>query len=161
MKNTRALLLLLLAASVSGCHRSASGPSANDPGATLDPCPDGIVIVEDQPGAPAQLSITKARCEGSAWVAELTLKNVGTKPITGSEIAYIEDYENKKGVSSSQSDNSFTIEPGGSKVLKSGGGFANGLSYGKPVGALKHNTFRITQIQFSDGTSWGQPWTGR
>lgn len=119
------------------------------------------MIVDDQPGAPAQLSITKARCGGSAWVAELTLKNVGTKPITGSEIAYIEDYEIKKGVSSSQSDSSFTIEPGGAKVLKSGGGFGNGLSYGKPVGALKHNTFRITQIQFSDGTSWGQPWTGR
>ena len=161
MKNTCALLLLLLTASVSGCHRSASGPSPNDPAATLGPCPDGITIVEDQPGAPAQLSITKARCEGSAWEVELTLKNVGTKPITGSEIAYIEDYENKKGVSSSQSDNSFTIGPSGSKALRSGGGFANGLSYGKPVGALKRNAFRITQIRFSDSTTWGQPWTGR
>ena len=161
MKNTCALLLLLLAASVSGCHRSASGgPSPNDPGATLGPCPDGTTIVEDQPEAPARLSITKARCEGSVWVAELTLKNVGTKPITGSEIAYIEDYEIRKGVSSSQSD-SFTIGEGESTILRSTGGFGNGLSYGKPVGALKRNAFRITQIQFSDGTTWGQRWTGR
>ena len=128
MKKTCALLLLLLAASVSGCHRSATSPTPNDLGTTLDPCPDGITIVEDQPGAPARLSITKPRCEGSVWVAELTLKNVGTKLITGSEIAYVEDYENRKGVSSSQSD-SFTIGQGEPTVLRSNGGFGNGLGH--------------------------------
>ena len=55
MKKTDTLLLLLLAASVSVSHHPAPLASAKDPWATLGPCPDGMVIIEDQPGAPDQL----------------------------------------------------------------------------------------------------------
>lgn len=69
------------------------------------------MIVEDQPAAPAQLSITKAACEGNHWEAELTLKNIGTSTIAGIEIVNTEDYEYKKSGSTSQSHGSFAIKP--------------------------------------------------
>lgn len=160
MKNIHALLMLLLAVGILGCHRSTPISTSTAQLPNPSPCPDGIMIVENQPAAPGQLSIIKGTCEGHHWSVELSLKNVGTKTIASCELFMTEDYENKKGVSSSQDQGSFVIEPGASQVLQTGAGFTNGLSYGKPVGALKHNVFRITRISFSDGTTWGQRWTG-
>ena len=104
-----------------------------------------------------RLNIIEANCNDSSWNARLTLQNLGPKAVRGYEVAQIEDYENKKGVQTSQSviaNAGVVLAPGATKTLIAGGGFQKGLSYGKPTGSILKNVFWIKRVEYSDGTSW-------
>jgi hypothetical protein len=123
------------------------------------PCIRDAFTLKRQPEATMQLNIVEAHCNGSSWNARLTLQNVGPKSVRGYEVANIEDYEHKHGCQSSQgvmASEGVLLAPGASKTLNFGGGFLNGLSYGKPTGSIQKNVFWIKRIEYTDGTSWTQ-----
>lgn len=117
------------------------------------PCTDGSFTVVDA-NAPARLSIMAAQCNGPKWNATLVLTNTGDKVITGYDISNVETYERKKNVESSQGQSGFKLEPTQSMEIPSKGGFRDGLSYGKRTGSIRQNIFRLTRLEFADGTIW-------
>ena len=134
---------------------SALGRGASSPSASVEsPCVEGAFTVEEQLTAPARLSITEAVCDGPRWRARLTLSNAGDKIIGGYEITNVEEYERKKGVTSSQGKDGIKLGSGEFEEIACGGGFRNGRSYGRAAGSIRKNVFRITRIEFTDGTSW-------
>ena len=118
------------------------------------PCVNGSFTVKGQPDAPARLTMTEALCDGPSWKARLTLVNTSDKVITGYDVANVEEYEHEKGVKSSQGVNGITLEPGKSEEVTSGGGFRGRRSYGKQTGTILKNVFRLTRIEFADGSTW-------
>lgn len=130
---------------------AAAGPheKSND-----EPCPAGTMVVEEQTESPALLTLGEAMCDGSVSKVEVTLKNVGAKPIRSYEVVNTQDYENKKCVTSSQGVSGGELSPEQSVVLNFNGGFPSGYSYGKPVGALKKSSFKVSTIEFTDGSKW-------
>jgi hypothetical protein len=117
------------------------------------PCVAGSFTAVDA-DAPARLTVTNAQCNGPKWNATLLLANTGDKVITGYDISNVEAYDHKKNVKSSQGESGFTLKTGESKEILSNGGFRNGLSYGKPTGSIRKNVFRLTRLEFADGTVW-------
>jgi len=134
---------------------SVPSPRANHVNFVSDdqPCDVGSFTVAVT-GAPARVRVTDAKCNGAHWSAKLVLTNTGDKVITGYDIANVEAYEHKRNVKSSQGENGFKLKPGESKEIMANGGFRNGLSYGKPTGSIRTNVFRLTQLEFADGTAW-------
>ena len=125
----------------------------NRPGfARPDELPCAFTVADTD--APAKLTVNDAKCNGAHWTATLVLTNTGDKIITGYDISNVEAYEYKRNVKSSQGQTGFKLEPGKSKNISANGGFRNGLSYGKPTGAVQTNRFRITRLEFADGTIW-------
>lgn len=121
------------------------------------PCPSNAFILKRQPETTLQLNIVEANCNGTSWNARLTLQNVGLKSVRGYKVANIEDYEHKNGCESSQGvvqSAGVLLAPGATRSLNFGGGFINGLSYGKPTGSIQKNVFWIKRVEYSDGTSW-------
>ena len=112
-------------------------------------------MVEDEPDAPALLTVNEAPCEEKHhWKAKLTLENISNKVIHGYAVAWVEEYEHKKGVCSGLGESGRELNAGESRELFPKGGFIDGTSYGKPTGALQRVVFRIERIEFSDGTDW-------
>lgn len=120
------------------------------------PCADGTIVIEEQADAPARLSVQKATCGDFYSIVDLLLENVTTKQIKGYEVSQTKDYENIKDVKSSDIRRGVEIKPGESVKVNFNGGFLEGYSYGKPVGLFKRDTYRISWIEFSDGSQWGQ-----
>ena len=120
------------------------------------PCADGTIIIKEQADTPARLSIQKATCGDFFSNVDLRLENIGTKPINGYEVSQIKDYENIKGVKSSDIHDGVEIHPGESVNVNFNGGFLEGYSYGRPVGLFKRDTYSISWLRFSDGSQWGQ-----
>ena len=121
------------------------------------PCAEGIILIENQPGAPVRLSIKTAMCGETYSSVDLLIENTSPKEITGYEISQVQDYEHKRDVRSSHiRDGGVGLRPGESKLENFSGGFVDGYSYGRPVGTLKRNAFRIAWVEFSDGAVWGQ-----
>ena len=123
------------------------------------PCASDTFTLKHQPDATMQLVIVEANCNGSSWNARLTLQNLGPKAVRGYAIGNIEDYDYKKGLESGQgviANEGVLMAPGEIKTLNFGAGFLNGLSYGKPTGAIQRNVFWIEKVEYSDGTSWHQ-----
>lgn len=144
-------LTVLIGCLLQGCsfHSTPSNQRAtvqtpNDP-----PCASGVVVVQEQPDAPAGLTVEEARCRGSRLHARLKLTNSSDKVITAYEVADTGTYEYKKKVESSQSQTGLTLRPGESKEIKSSGGFRDDLSYGKPTGSIQKSIFRVTRIEFA------------
>lgn len=101
----------------------------------------------------ATLDGTLSLTSPSIWNADIILTNTGDKVITGYEIEFIESYEFKKEVWSADGTNGIRLEPGQAKTISLiGVGFCPGYSYGKPVGRLQENTFRIRHLDFEDGS---------
>ena len=132
------------------------------PGATTiqlpasKPCADGIVAIEAQPDVPARLSIQKAMCGDFHSDVSLLLENISDKQISGYEITQTQDYEYKKGSETSTNATGITLQPRETKEVRFSGGFIEGYSYGKPVGLLQRDTYKISWIKFADGSQWGQ-----
>lgn len=149
---------LLIACLIHACSFQSAQQNQRQPIHTLSepPCASGAFVVQEQPDAPARLTIADARCNGPQWTARLTLKNSSDKVITAYDIADTGTYEHKKNVESSQRQSGLALSPGSSIEIKSGGGFRDGLSYGKPTGAIQGTIFRITRIEFADGSVWQQ-----
>lgn len=135
------------------CFLGLSGHAGHANSASDQPCDTGSFTVADN-DAPARVTVTDAKCNGAHWSAKLVLTNTGVKVITGYEIANVETYEHKRNVRSSQGETGGQIRPGESKEIPANGGFRNGLSYGKPTGSLRRNVFRLTRLDFADGTAW-------
>lgn len=124
------------------------------------PCAEGIIVIENRPGAPVRLSIKTAMCGETYSTVELLVENTSPKEITGYEISEAQDYEHKRDVRSSHvRDGGVELKPGQSKSEHFSDGFVDGYSYGKRVGMLKRNAFRITWAESSDGAVWGQKLT--
>ena len=124
------------------------------------PCPPDAFTLKSQPRATIQLNIVEANCNGTRWNAQLTLKNIGQKPVRGYEVANREDYEYKKNSESSQaviSSAGVLLAPGATRTLNFDAGFPTGLSYAKPTGSIVKNLFWIKRVEYSDQTSWIQP----
>lgn len=119
-----------------------------------EPCPKGTMVIEEQTESPVLLTLGEAKCGGSMSKVKVTLKNVSTKPIHSYEIMNIQDYENKKGSVSSQGVSGAQLQPDQSIVINFDGGFPLGYSYGKWVGALKKSVFKVSKIEFTDGSVW-------
>lgn len=141
-------------------YKSIAAQTPTIPAPTLDlPCSSDTFTVKHQPEATMQLVVVEANCNGYHWNARLTLQNLGPKAVRGYRIAHIEDYDYKKGVESSQGvivNAGVLMAPGAIKSLNFAAGFQNGLSYGKPTGSIQRNVFWITDLEYSDGTSWHQ-----
>ncbi len=123
------------------------------------PCAEVTFTVADQPQATARLRLVNASCQESHWNAQLTLENTGEKVISGYEIANVETYQYKRDVESSYAENGHKyplLRPGESKSLGRGGGFRDGLSYGRPVGPIRQVLFWVKRIQYTDGSEWPQ-----
>ena len=123
------------------------------------PCASSTFTVKHQPNATMQLVIVEANWNGSNWNARLTLQNLGPKAVRGYQVGNIEDYDYKKGVESGTgviASTGVLMAPGEIKTLDFNAGFQNGLSYGKPTGAIQRNVFWIQKVEYSDGTSWHQ-----
>jgi hypothetical protein len=117
-------------------------------------CAGAQFIIEEQPGAPAHLTITETSCKSPhSREVGLTLKNTGARIINAYEVEYVDTYEHKTSISS-QGVRGDEIESGKSVKVLVSGGYKDGLSYGKPVGALRKVTFRIKYIGFKDGRRW-------
>jgi len=112
------------------------------------------MVVEEQTESPVQLTIGEAKCGGSMSKVKVTLKNVSTRPIRSYQVVNIQDYENKKGSVSKQGVSGAELQPDQSIVLNFDGGFPLGYSYGQWVGALKKSIFKVSRIEFTDGTTW-------
>jgi len=117
------------------------------------PCEAGSFTVT-YTAAPARVTVADAKCDGAHWSARVVLTNTGDKVITGYAIANVETYEHKRNVRSSQGETGGQLKPGESKEIPANGGFRNGLSYGKPTGSIRKNVFRLTRLEFADGTAW-------
>ena len=115
-----------------------------------------MIVVEDQPDAPARLSIQKAICSNFSSEVELLLENISDRTIRGFEVSQIQDYEIKKGSQSGRSLRGYAFKPGESVKVAFSGGFVDGTSYGQSVGHLQKDTYRISWIEFSDGGYWGK-----
>jgi hypothetical protein len=120
---------------------------------SADACDAGSFTVADT-SAPARVTVTDAKCNGAHWSTKLVLTNTGDKVITGYDIANVETYEHKRNVRSSQGETGGQLKPGESKEIPANGGFRDGLSYGKPTGSIRKNVFRLTRLEFADGTAW-------
>lgn len=101
------LLFSIVIISNTGCKDSNIASKNKEPSLNTS-CADGVIIVEQQSDAPAQLSLRETKCEASYSKIQLMFKNVSDKPISGYDISWVEDYDHKKGVESSQ----------GTKVLR-------------------------------------------
>jgi len=112
------------------------------------------MVVEEQTESPVLLTLGEAKCGGSMSKVKVTLKNVSTKPIRSYEVVNIQDYENKKGSVSSEGESGGELQPNQSVVLNFDGGFPLGYSYGQWVGALKKSVFKVSKIEFTDGSTW-------
>jgi hypothetical protein len=124
------------------------------------PCPPDAFTLKSQPGATIQLNVVEANCNGTRWNAQLTLKNVGQKPVRGYEVANLADYQYKKNSESSQglfASAGVLLPPGATKTLNFDAGFTSGLSYGKPTGSIEKNLFWVKRVEYSDQTSWRDP----
>jgi hypothetical protein len=138
------------------CSYSTSRSAATVQFPDGKPCVDNTIVIEEQVDAPARLSIQKATCGDFHSNVDLLLENLTAKHISGYEISHIQDYEQKRGVLSSQTRRGVEVKPGESVKINFNGGFRDGNSYGKPVGLIKRDTYRIKWIEFSDGSQWGQ-----
>lgn len=147
-------------ASLTRTYKSIDSQASNITALPLElPCPPDAFTLKRQPEATLQLNIVEANCNGTSWNARLTLQNVGPKSVRGYEVANIEDYEHKKGCESSQgvmASEGVLLAQGATKTLNFGGGFLNGLSYGKPTGSIQKNVFWIKRVEYTDWTSWRQ-----
>ncbi len=151
--------VLSLSLSFGAVHNRFAFPHSLSQGASQErsydePCPAGTMIVEEQTESPALLTLGEATCGGSMSKVKVTLKNLSEKPIRGYDVANIQDYENKKGVRSSQGVSGGELQPDQSVILKFDGGFPTGYSYGNWVGALKRSIFKVSKIEFTDGSTW-------
>src|SRR5262245_57804198 len=93
------------------------------------PCADGAIVLVAQANAPASLSIQKATCGDFSTNVELRLENISAKQIKAYEVSHTQDYENIRGVKSSQISDGVEINPGESVTVRSNGGFLTGYSY--------------------------------
>ena len=60
-------------------------------------------IIQEQPGAPAQLSIKKTSCKSPYYMdVELAIKNTSAKIINAYEVEFVDTYEHVKGSRSAQ-----------------------------------------------------------
>ncbi len=100
----------------------------------------------------AKLDVTQYDIAPTTWKASITLTDTGSKVITGYEIENIESYEFKKDVWFSLGGNGIRLEPGQTTTFPLGSGFPSSYSYGKNVGRLQENTFRIRHLEFDDGS---------
>ena len=119
------------------------------------PCTHDKLVVKQQPDATARLRVLEAECDKFASRVVLAIENVGVKPIRGYEVGTIQEYEYKKHVESSQSviaNWGITLAAGETRTLNFGGGFRDGLSYGKPTGSLQKTVFWIKRLEYTDGT---------
>jgi hypothetical protein len=137
------------------CGYRSSTPAAIAQLKDGKPCADGAIVIEEQADAPARLSLQKATCGDFYSNVRLLLENLTTKQITDYEVSQTKDYENIKDVKSSDIRRGVEIKPGESVKVNSNGGFLEGYSYGKPVGLFKRDTYKISWIEFSDGSQWG------
>lgn len=149
-------LTIIIGCLFHACTFQSRPQSESPPVQTLTgpPCASGSVVAKEHLDAPVRLTIADARCDGSHWTARVILRNASDKVITAYDIADIETYEHKKDVASSQGRTGIALSPGASLDIKSGGGFRDGLSYGKPTGAFVRTVFRVTRIEFADGSVW-------
>ena len=149
-----AQFLIIVIASVYGYPTSRGVTAIQLPAGK--PCAEGTIVVEEQGNTLSHLSIKDARCDDTYSTVDLLLENVSPKQICGYEVSQTQDYEYKKNVITSQIRSGIEIKPGESESVRFSGGFLDGYSYGKPVGVLKRNAFKISWLEFSDGTMWGQ-----
>lgn len=139
-----------------GCSYPSSPGAAVVQSSDGKPCPDGTIVIAEQVDAPARLSAQKAICGDFYSNVDLLLENLTAKQIRGYEVSQTKDYENVKGVKTSELESGVEINSGESVKVSFNGGFLEGYSYGKPVGLFKRDTYRISWIEFSDGSQWGQ-----
>ena len=120
------------------------------------PCGSDTIVIEEQADAPGRLSVQSATCGDFFSNVDLLLENLSTKQIRAYEISQTKDYENIKNVKSSEIRTGIEIKPGESSKINFNGGFLEGYSYGKPVGLFKRDTYKISWVEFSDDSQWGQ-----
>lgn len=119
-------------------------------------CPAGTLVIQRQDSSPVSLTLNgPGTCDRFSYAADLTAKNVSGRAIRSFMVATIQDYEHKKGVHSTSSQSGGVVfEIDQEKVIKFGGGFSHGYSYGKPVGSLHRIQFQVARIEFADGEVW-------
>jgi hypothetical protein len=146
---------ILCIACLTCCSLVGTSASVSDESEDREnPCPEGVIVVVDQPGAPVQLTVSKPVCTGSTWRAVLTVTNTSALGIIDYEIGHTEDYEHKACSKGSTGGGGDALRPGATLEIPLGAGFPSGMSYGQPTGDVVRVAFQVLEIKFEDGTRW-------
>lgn len=119
-----------------------------------------IVDIAQYPETGASLTLSGVKFVGSTWKATAKLTNTGGRTIREYDVSDRVDYQFLKGSSSSIGWGGQDLKPGESVEFPEGGGFPDGLSYGKPVGRVVGVHLTIERLAYGDGSTWKRPESG-